>query len=187
MKPSTWMIAAAALSIAPAAWGQTPNDAQIVANCLNANHSDIHAGQLADSMGSNPRVKAFAQTMVRDHSALNTVTLQLATKLGMTPQDNPSALGIMSNEVKNVNRLKQLKGATFDTAYINHEVEYHARFIALLDKTLIPSAQNQELKTLLTEVRPMFEAHLALGKQIQASLERRLHAHNHTRRAFRDA
>jgi putative membrane protein len=89
----------------------------------------------------------------------------------VTPQDNPSAQGIKSNETKNVNRLQQLKGAAFDTAYINHEVAYHERFIGLLDKTLIPSAQNQALKTLLVQARPMFEAHLALGKQIQASLE----------------
>ena len=165
------MIAAAALSIAPAAWGQTPNDAQIVAIVLSANHSDIHAGHLADSMGSNPRVKAFGQTMVRDHAACNKVTIQIATQLGVTPQDNLSAQGIMSNETKNVNHLTQLRGVAFDTAYINHEVEYHGRFIALLDKTLIPGAQSQALKTLLAEARPLFAAHLALGKQIQASLE----------------
>ena len=172
MKPSTWMIAAAALNVAPAAWGQTPNDAQIVAIVLSANHSDIHAGQLADSMGSNPQVKTCGQTMVRDHSGLNNVTMQLATKLDMTAQDNPTAQGIKSSEARNVNHLNQLKGAAFDTAYINHEVAYHQRFIDLLDKTLIPSAQNQALKTLLVQARPMYEAHLALGKQIQASLER---------------
>ena len=170
MKPSAWIVAAATLSIAPAAWGQTPNDAQIVASVLSANHSDIHAGQLADTMALNPRVKAFGQTMVRDHSGLNTVTMRLATKLKLTPQDNPAAQGIKSNEIKNVARLSQLKGAVFDTAYINHEVEYHGRFIALLDK-LSPSAQSSELKTLLVQARPMFESHLALGKQIQASLE----------------
>jgi len=165
------MIAVAALTVAPAAWGQTPNDAQIVAIVLNANHSDTHAGQLAESIGSNPQVKAFGQTMARDHSGLNKVTMQLATKLNVTPQDNPTAQRIKSNEAKNVNHLKQLKGVAFDTAYINHEVAYHERFIGLLGKTLIPSAQNQELKTLLVEARPMFEAHLVLAKQIQASLE----------------
>ena len=171
MKPSTWMIAAAALSVAPAAWGQTPNDAQIVAIVLSANHSDVHAGQLAESMGSNAQVKAFGQTMVRDHSGLTKVTMQLATKLDVAPQDNPTAQGIKSSEARNVNHLKQLQGAAFDTVYINHEVVYHGRFIGVLDKTLIPSAQNQELKTLLVEARPLFEAHLARAKQIQASLE----------------
>jgi len=77
---------------------------------LNANHSDAHAGQLAESMGSNPRVKVFGQTMVRDHSGLNKVTIELATKLNVTPQDNPTAQGFKSNEAKNVNRLQQLKG-----------------------------------------------------------------------------
>jgi putative membrane protein len=39
-----------------------------------------------------------------------------------------------------------------------------------VDKTLIPNAQNAELKALLVKVRPAFAAHLAKAKQIQASL-----------------
>ena len=39
-----------------------------------------------------------------------------------------------------------------------------------LDKTLIPGAQNAELKALLEGVRPAFVAHLDRAKQIQGSL-----------------
>jgi len=39
-----------------------------------------------------------------------------------------------------------------------------------LDKVLIPSAQNAELKALLIQVRPAFVAHLEHAKMIQASL-----------------
>jgi len=39
-----------------------------------------------------------------------------------------------------------------------------------IDKTLIPSAQNAELKSLLVSVRPAFVAHLEHAKGLQSSL-----------------
>ncbi|MEO6024598.1 MAG: DUF4142 domain-containing protein, partial [Burkholderiales bacterium] len=51
-----------------------------------------------------------------------------------------------------------------------NEVAYHQQVIDAIDKTLIPSAQNAELKALLVKVRPAFVAHLEHAKQIQTSL-----------------
>ena len=42
--------------------------------------------------------------------------------------------------------------------------------IDAIDKTLIPSAQNAELKALLVKVRPAFVAHLDHAKHLQASI-----------------
>ena len=39
-----------------------------------------------------------------------------------------------------------------------------------MDKTLIPSASNAELKALLVKVRPAFVAHLDHAKQLQSEL-----------------
>ena len=39
-----------------------------------------------------------------------------------------------------------------------------------IDKTLLPSAQNQELKELITKVRPAIVAHLEHAKEIQGKL-----------------
>ncbi|HET8832227.1 MAG TPA: DUF4142 domain-containing protein, partial [Casimicrobiaceae bacterium] len=72
----------------------------------------------------------------------------------------------------NVAHLKTLKGAAFDKAYVAHEVVYHQTVIDAMDKTLIPSAQNAELKALLVKVRPAFVAHLDHAKMLQASLNK---------------
>ena len=60
------------------------------------------------------------------------------------------------------------KGDAFDKAYIAHEVVYHQAVLDAMDKTLIPSAQNAELKALLVKVRPAFVAHLDHAKHLQA-------------------
>jgi putative membrane protein len=42
--------------------------------------------------------------------------------------------------------------------------------LSALDKTLIPSAQNADLKALLVKVRPAFQAHLGHARKGQAEL-----------------
>ena len=49
-------------------------------------------------------------------------------------------------------------------------LSYHQQVLDALDKTLIPGAQNAELKALLVKVRPAFVAHLSHAKQLQAKL-----------------
>ena len=51
------------------------------------------------------------------------------------------------------------------------QVEYHQAVLDAVDKTLIPNAQNAELKALLVKVRPAFVAHLELAKKVQAALK----------------
>jgi putative membrane protein len=71
-----------------------------------------------------------------------------------------------------LNRLKALKGAAFDKAYVDNEVTYHQTVLDAVDKTLIPSAKNEELKALLVKVRPAFVAHLEHAKHLQGSLKK---------------
>ena len=164
------ILAAAALGVATAAWAQAPNDAQIAAIVVAANQVDIDAGRLAASKATNPDVKAYGQMMVTDHTGVNKQATDLVTKLGVKPEDNPTAQSLKSGGADNVKNLESLSGAAFDKAYIDHEITYHQNVLDAVDKTLIPNAQNAELKALLVKVRPAFAAHLAKAKQIQASL-----------------
>ena len=75
-------------------------------------------------------------------------------------------------QAQNVKQLKQLKGAAFDRAYVDHEVAYHQQVLDAVDKTLIPNAQNADLKALLVKVRPAFVSHLEHAKHLQASLSK---------------
>jgi putative membrane protein len=163
--------AAASLALfAGTAFAQAPNDAQIAAIVVTANQVDIDAGKLAESKGSNAEVKAFGKQMVTDHSGVNKQAVALVTKLKVTPEDNPTAQSLKAGGEENLKNLRTLSGAAFDKAYVDHEVAYHQAVLDAVDKTLIPSAQNAELKSLLVAVRPAFVAHLDHAKHLQASL-----------------
>jgi len=154
------------------AFAQAIDDAQIAHIVVTANQVDIDAGRLAASMATNAEVKKFGELMVSDHTGVNKQASELATKLKVTPADNPTSQSLKAGGDKNVAKLKTLKGAAFDKAYVDNEVAYHQAVLDAVDKTLIPGASNAELKALLVKVRPAFVAHLEHAKKLQSSLGR---------------
>jgi putative membrane protein len=170
--------AASTMSAPPAADTAKPaatatlNDAQIAHVAVTANSLDSAAGVMAKQKGTAKSVKDFAQTMINDHAAVNKQAVALAKKLKVTPEDNDVSKSLKSDADASTSNLQGKSGADFDKAYIDHEVTYHQTVLDALDKTLIPGAQNAELKALLTKVRPSIAAHLARAKDIQTSLNK---------------
>lgn len=161
---------ALASSCAFAASSGAPNDAQIAAIVVTANQVDIDAGQLAKSKSQSKDVRDFAQLMITDHGSVNKSATELVTKLHVAPESNPTSESLQSGGEKNLASLRKLSGHAFDKAYVDHEIAYHQAVLDAVDKTLIPSAKNAELKALLVKVRPAFVAHLEHAKMLQASL-----------------
>lgn len=154
-----------------AAFAQAPNDAQIAGIVVTANTVDIDAGKLAQKRSKNKQVRAFAKQMVTDHSGVNKQATALVKRLKVTPSDSDTSQSLKSGGDANLANLKTLKGAAFDKAYVDNEVSYHQTVIDALDNTLIPSAQNAELKETLVNVRPAFVAHLEHAKHIQNTIK----------------
>lgn len=149
-----------------------PTDAQIAHIVVTANQVDIDAGKLAQSRAQSQEVKDFGQRMVTEHSGVNKAAVELVTKLHVTPEPNDTSKSLQKGGDDNLAALKKLSGAEFDKAYVDHEVTYHQAVLDALDQTLIPSARNAELKTLLVMVRPAFVAHLEHAQHLQASLSK---------------
>ena len=170
------VFAAALLVAAAPAFGQgaspaaPPTDPQIAHIVVTANQVDIDAGKLAESKGHSKEVRDFGKMMVTDHSGVNKQAVALVTKLNVKPQDNPTSESLKKGGEENLAKLKGLKGAAFDKAYIDHEVAYHEQVIDAVDKVLLPNAKNEELKALIVKVRPAFVAHLEHAKMIQSKL-----------------
>ena len=171
MKVSAIVLAAAGLLLFPVASVSADGitDAQIASIVVTANQVDIDAGQLAASRAASDEVRAFARLMVADHTGVNKAATDLATKLKVTPQDNPTSQTLKADGERSLAHLKTRSGVAFDTAYIDREVAYHQQVIDALDSTLIPGATNEDLKALLVKVRPAFVAHLEHAKRLQAS------------------
>jgi len=150
-----------------------PSDPQIAGIVVTANAIDIDAGKLAKSHTKNKQVSEFAQLMITDHTAVNKQAGALAKKLGVKPEDSPTSQSLKTGAAENTKNFKSLKGAAFDKVYVDHEVAYHQQVLDAIDKVLIPSAKNAELKNLIVKVRPAIAAHLDHAKMIQSSLAKK--------------
>lgn len=146
------------------------DDATIVAIFDAANTWDIETSQVAVKKSKNKDVLAFADMMIKDHTAVRKLGRELATKLKVTPTPPGKDFALYIDHVDAMKALASSKGAAFDKAYIDHEVAYHQAVIDAITKQLLPATQNAELRDLENKVAPNFVAHLAAGKNVQAKL-----------------
>ena len=158
------------------AWAQGagPTDPEIAAIVVTANQVDIDAGKVAKANGYNKDVRAFGERMASDHAGVNKSAKELVEKLHVTPKPSATSESLEKGGEENRANLKKLSTHAFDKAYIDHEVTYHEQVLEALDKTLIPSAQNPELKALLVKTRPAFVAHLERAKEVQAEVDKEI-------------
>ena len=164
--------AALALSAALAVAGQDKlNDAQIAQIAYTAAQIDIKAAELALQKSNNKEVRDFAESMVRDHKAVNDQALALVKKLNVPPEENDVSKALAKQADAKEAELKKLKGASFDRAYADNEVAYHKTVDGALEKTLIPDATNPELKDLLTTSLKIFQGHEQHAEHLAQSLK----------------
>ncbi len=147
------------------------NDAEIASVAVTANQIDIDAAKLAESKSKNAEVLNFAKTMITDHQSVINQASALVKKLGVTPKDNATSRQLRANAQKTAASLKNKSGAAFDKAYVKNEVAYHKAVIAAVENTLIPDAQNAELKNLLQSVVPVLKTHLAHAEMVAKNLK----------------
>lgn len=148
-----------------------PNDAQIAHIAYTAGNIDIAAAKQALAKSKSKVVRSFAQEMVRDHSAVNDKALALVKKLRVTPQPNPTSSALTAQADKKRAELAKLSGVAFDRAYAANEVAFHQTVNSALADSLIPSAHNGELKSLLQTGLGLFREHQSHAEHLSGTLK----------------
>ena len=148
-----------------------PTDPQIAHIAYTAGQLDIAAAEQAIRKSTNQDIIDFATLMATDHKAVNDQALALVTKLGVTPEDNPTSQALSQAAADKLAELDKLDGAAFDKAYIANEVAYHATVNGALSSVLIPSAQNTELKELLETGLTLFTEHQHHAEMVAAAFQ----------------
>ena len=135
-------------------------DPQIAHIVVTADDLDIANAKQALAKSKNAEVQRFAHRMIADHGSVTDQAVALAKKLKITPEDNPTSKSLKDAQDANRTKLDALSGAAFDKAYADNEAAYHKVVDDALSNTLIPDAQNAELKSLLESGLKIFQDHL---------------------------
>jgi len=145
-------------------------DPQIAHIVVTADDLDIANAKQALQKSQNAEVQRFAHRMIADHGSVTDQAVALAKKLKITPEDNPTSKSLKDAQDASRARLASLSGAAFDKAYANNEAAYHKVVDGALRDTLIPDAQNAELKSLLENGLKIFEDHQRDAENIAKQL-----------------
>lgn len=160
-------------AVAPVAEANSPadlNDLQIAHVAYTADNIDISYAKIALAKSKNEEVRAFAETMVRDHTTVNELALALLEKLGVQPQDNFLSQTLSANAVEIEAKLNSLDGAEFDRYYAENELGYHKAVNDLVENALIPNIENAEVKELFGAGLEIFKAHEQHAEMMVAKL-----------------
>jgi putative membrane protein len=164
---------ASLLSTGAAAKTAGPTDPQIAHIAYTAGQIDIAAAKQALARSKNRQVRSFAEEMIRDHAAVNNQALALVGKLKVTPEANPTSAALSKQGEQKLREMAKLSGAAFDRAYAQNEVAYHKTVNGALSSTLIPEADNGELKELLQTGLRLFQEHQRHAEHLAQGLQGR--------------
>ena len=120
---------------------------------------------------TDPQIAHIAYTAGVIEVAAAKQALDLVKKLNVTPEDNDTSKALSKNAADKLAELGKLKGADFDKAYVANEVAYHKAVDGALETTLIPSANNAQLKSLLQTGLKIFQGHEQHAEHVAASLK----------------
>jgi putative membrane protein len=116
--------------------------------------AEVDLGKLAEQKSTDPRVKSFAEMMVKDHSAANQKLESLASSKQITL---PQSLSTADAATKT--KLEALSGESFDKSYVEAQLKGHEKTVQLLKKE-ISSGQDADAKAFAQSVLPTVEHHL---------------------------
>lgn len=151
------MVALSSLS-----WARSPaelTDPEIAHVAYTADLIDIRYAHLALALSQDSQVRAFAETMIRDHTAINDRALALLERLEIQPQDNFLSQRLVKQSDALVTEMRQLNGREFDRRYAANELGYHRAVNGLVEKTFIPNLRHPEVKALFQDALVIFKTH----------------------------
>ena len=149
--------------------GAALTDANIVALLDEANAGDSTAGALAATKATSKEVKDFARLMMSEHHALRQQGQQLAKKLNLTPAPpaNDPLKPLAESEMTTLKSTP--RGPEFDRVYIEQEIAAHKAVLDVAGKGH-DQAQNEQLKALIEQAKPVIQKHLDQAEAIQKKL-----------------
>ena len=171
MKKWTLALALICTAAAVTATSDRPmNDLEIAHTAYTAGGLDIRYAHLALAISENESVRDFAQTMIRDHTAVNEAAGALIAELNVTPQDNALSKALVTGAAAKRAELVALTGQAFDCAYAENELGYHQIVNKTVEESFIPAVTVAPLKELLVDALLTFKAHERHAEHMVAGL-----------------
>ncbi len=129
-------------------------DRNFVMKAASGGMMEVEASQIAQQNAGHPRVKAFADMMVQDHTNANNELKGFASSRSLTiPQDS-----LMMKHKSMLDKMRNMTGKAFDKHYINMMMNDHNKDISEFEKAS-NNAKDADLKAWAAKTLPTLRMH----------------------------
>ena len=149
--------------------GTFGGDREFVEEHLAMGNAEVELGRLAQDRATHPDVKAFAQTMVRDHQAAGEELRRIANNANANIQ---STMDTDAHEELTDLReeMSKLTGREFDRRYIDEMIDDHQEAVNDLEDKA-ENASHPEVKAWAAKTLPTVRQHLERARSLKDTLE----------------
>jgi putative membrane protein len=141
------------------------SDSTFAVTAANDGMAEVAAGKIAQQKAVNPRVKAFADMMVTDHTKAGDELAAIAKTKNIALPSIPGA-----DAQKKANDMGKMSGKAFDKDYINAMVKGHEKAVKLFTDAS-ENCKDADLKAFATKTLPTLKMHLDSIKAIKSSMK----------------
>lgn len=149
-------MAANAMVDAEQALTPTPGGQEFVNKAANTDAYEIAAAKLAQTNAASPDVKAFAAEMIKAHNDSTAKIKAAAAKASPVIMPDATLTADQNDELAD---LAKKKGAEFDDAYIEEQVDVHQTALAMM-RDYAEKGDTPSLRTAAGEIAPVVQKHL---------------------------
>lgn len=136
-------------------------DKSFLDDAAHNGHAEVKSSQLALTKAQNPKVRAFAQQMVDDHTKANQELAALAASKNVRVPEGPSLM-----QEGKLKLLNGADGADFDKRYMETMgLQAHRDTIELFEKGA-RDARDPEVKAFAQKTLPKLKHHLEMAQQL---------------------
>ena len=136
-------------------------DRKFIQEAAEGGMMEVQAGQLAASKATDPNVKSFADTLVKDHTNANNELVQLANGKHVELPAAPSR-----GQRKDIEKMGKLSGKDFDKKFVEMGVKDHEKDIKKFERAS-GNAKDPELKGWIDKTLPTLREHLAQAQKLK--------------------
>jgi putative membrane protein len=153
-------------------------DVKVISHLHHVNQMEITLAKDAQRQGTK-NVKDYASTLITDHQSADKdlTAFAKAHQLATIPADKPATDADRQDDkdmTQQMAKLKTLKGADFDKAYLNMMVAGHDKELTKID-VAISATGDADLKSMLQNIKPVLQRHADQARDLlknpQASLD----------------
>jgi putative membrane protein len=134
------------------------------------NQGQVMRARVAVTRAQNAQVKEFAKRVLRSHQDEARVERDATKRIGLTVEPSPTSAQVVNAARLDVSYMQRLSRADFDRWYIARERLDRERTLDMIDRQLLPQAQDAELRADLLALRARVLEHYLEARRLEGEL-----------------